>query len=280
MTYDNQFFSAEGYKAELRSTFFINRRMLVAAAAAIFIVIFLVEIIVEYSDLSQNIEWWRKQAADPSALRFRPYDTPESILDWITTLYFATICIASSAIFNRLSRRDTRVVYLTTPTSAAEKLAAQLTVYILGATAVFAVSFVIIDNLRPLIFTVFTMGHVTHFESVFFYHSSYMADFATFIKSTFAEWLYLASLFIVGAIVFEKGALIKTFSVILLMALALVAWGALLAQATGGTGNLSRWVQYLYHHPALNITIFSCLTMLNIVITYMRLKETDVISKK
>lgn len=275
---ETNFFARWRFANELRRIVAENRNILIIAAASIAIIVLAVELFVEFIHSGENIQHWNRNIYD-APLTYDIYTVPKTLFQYMVAGLLATMCIGASAMFREMSTKEKRTNYLTSPTTPAEKLLAQLVVYYFAPILIFVVSYVIADFLRPILFRILYIDQRhTEFRSVFVMSDYIIPQLRFLIGFQLPMFVFLSTLFMYGSIAYPKASFIKTFCLISLLELALLAWVAILISAFNVESfSLLDTLKSIVSTRSAVMSLFYAAALFNLFAVWLRIKESDVI---
>ncbi len=214
------------------------------------------ENIPEHLDLSMMIEVPRSQAA------------------LFCALMFIFGCIAASMMFDGLGSKEKRINMLMRPVSMQEKMLAQWIVYVPCFLVLFLMVTVVTDLLRPLVLWIVASRNdeITLYNSWYYITQHKPGEIVSFIYRIMSMYAFVISLFTLGATIWYRNTLLKTISVLAGIGLAGVMWYVFWLETYSSDFDFFACRVLPWAPPVLYT-----LAIVNWIIAYRRLTETDVI---
>lgn len=197
------------------------------------------------------------------------------VLIYIIFVFYGMIF--TSLAFGKLKDKKGRTAFLTLPALQIEKYVANFIIYVLLYIVSFVVVIFIADIIRMIVMSV-----CFHYDVNF---EIYPFEFGTLwceeTANMMAIFLIMQSFYWVGAILWPRNSFIKTYSALSILGLFYVIVGTALYHMIIGDHNYH--LQKFDDKPLnFNLILWLFVTFIfvvNYIITYVRLKETDVVQK-
>lgn len=273
-TISDTHFSARRCGEEVRRLINSSPRTMLQYALIVPAVIMAVAFMTDYFCLDENLNRWD---FEPDAKYCRIYyDRTLSIMAALEINVFFVLGAASmSMCFGGLREARTRVVTLMTPVRASEQLAAQTIIHGVGFLAVFIVSYVVVDLVRPVLFTVYNFNHTTYFTSTISLLFVPVGTLVRFFAVLMSGWLFVSSCFLAGSVFAPRGTFVRTAVFLLVLFLLLLAWSVVIAQAFDSPiDSLMAFLDSL--SPYIFSLFLLSLSVVNYIMALRRLKEYTV----
>ena len=195
----------------------------------------------------------------------------------IMPFFFIGGFIFTSTIFSELGTPQRGYMYLIIPASTFEKLVVSWFVTSILYIAASLVVILLINLLLIAIFSILPLNHVQLFNL-----------FSPTMLKSYGVYLVTQSIFILGAIYFEKSHFLKTILSIFLICLAIAIYTSIAAKIiilnltssfqfnnSNIPENLSNFFVNIFA-PTMKILFWGCLAPFFLIVSYFRLKEREI----
>lgn len=267
-------FSYTRLVSELRRTVVGQRRTMLISVLVIVLVVIVPAYYTQYfllrSTVNQMLVYGNLQTSESTDYAMM-ISVPAAEIAIFTVALFVLGIVAASLMFGQLGSKSGRCEDLMIPASAAEKYAARWLVYVPGFLIVFLVAAVLTDLTRPLVFSFVAPRDVNLYTSLR-YFEQYRSDLGEDVLRLSSLYLFLISLFTLGSIVWPRNSLLKTFSLIVALALIAIVWFLIWSGTFVSDADPMPDIVGRYFDPILIV-----LAVFNWIVAYVRLTETDLL---
>lgn len=250
------------FAGELRRELALHRTEFLMLVALVFLATFLAVMLPEYLFLDLYLEEWEEQGTVSS------YTTPQVTLISALNIFFLTICVGASIMFSDLSTKEKRVATLMTPVSTRVSFFARFTRCVVFPGVASIVIFIFLDIARVVIFNIMTIGHETHFTTIWPYLAENPEAVRNFFTHIAVYPAFLCSVFMFGAIFWPRFSFPKTFCLILGILLVIFILCSIVDLFIDNGVFIINKLWF--------IALLWILSFVNMLLTYLRLKETDI----
>lgn len=257
------FRAGKGLTGELSRCLLSHRQMILLSFGAIFAIVLIATLYFEHKSLNTQV------------LIESYEDNLEDVWHAVKLLYLPIISISASMMFADLSSVRSRVWLLSTPVGTFNKFAARFLLYIVGTTLAYWLSVGIADLIRYAVFSVLYFNTPIKMSFLARLLSDQPELLRNYIHHGIPVFTFIASLFGFGSIFWPKSSFVKTFCALFAVGVVGLIWIGILSSSIGSKS--SDMLSFIFDSAPRTIVFWNSLAAFNWFLTYLRLKETDII---